>query len=88
MGGVDHAAGPVPRRLLDGLPVALHVVSGGGPDAVLDHLAAEVATDTPGQQVVLDRLLDWRPPRERPRPSASGAKPPGGSSCGAAGYAS
>ena len=26
---------------------------------MLDHLAAEVAADTPGQQVVLDRLLDW-----------------------------
>jgi AraC-like DNA-binding protein len=26
---------------------------------VLDHLAAEVAVDAPGQQVVLDRLLDW-----------------------------
>ena len=28
-------------------------------DPVLDHLASEVARDEPGQQVVLDRLLDW-----------------------------
>ena len=33
--------------------------AGGTGDAVLDHLAAEVAVDIPGQQVVLDRLLDW-----------------------------
>ncbi len=31
----------------------------GTADAVLDHLAAEVAVDAPGQQAVLDRLLDW-----------------------------
>jgi len=61
--GAHPVRGEISRRLLDGLPVVLHdvlhVVSGGGTDAVLDHLAAEVATDTPGQQVVLDRLLDW-----------------------------
>ncbi|GAA2616716.1 MULTISPECIES: AraC family transcriptional regulator [Streptomyces] len=57
--GAYPVRGEISRRLLDGLPVVLHVVSGGGTDAVLDHLAAEVATDTPGQQVVLDRLLDW-----------------------------
>ncbi|WP_033291660.1 AraC family transcriptional regulator [Amycolatopsis jejuensis] len=45
--------------LLDALPVVLRVPSGGAADAVLDHLAAELAMDTPGQQVVLDRLLDW-----------------------------
>jgi AraC-like DNA-binding protein len=37
----------------------LRVDAGGTGDAVLDHLAAEVARDVPGQQVVLDRLLDW-----------------------------
>lgn len=26
---------------------------------MLDHLAAEASIDVPGQQVVLDRLLDW-----------------------------
>jgi AraC-like DNA-binding protein len=45
--------------LLDALPVVLRVEAGGTGDAVLDHLAAEVAVDAPGQQLVLDRLLDW-----------------------------
>lgn len=49
----------ISRRLLDALPAVLKVDAGGNGDAVLDHLAAEVAVDTPGQQVVLDRLLDW-----------------------------
>ncbi|MFD7092727.1 AraC family transcriptional regulator [Streptomyces sp. NPDC059896] len=57
--GAYPVRGEISRRLLDALPVVLRVASGGGADAVLDHLAAEVATDTPGQQVVLDRLLDW-----------------------------
>jgi len=51
--------GEIGRRLLDALPVVLRVGSGGTGDPVLDHLAAEVAVDAPGQQVVLDRLLDW-----------------------------
>lgn len=49
----------ISRRLLDSLPVVLRVPAGGVGDPVLDHLAAEVARDEPGQQVVLDRLLDW-----------------------------
>ncbi|MGW4064590.1 AraC family transcriptional regulator [Amycolatopsis sp. NPDC004747] len=57
--GAYPAGGEVSRPLLDALPVVLRVAGGGTGDAVLDHLAAEVATDTPGQQVVLDRLLDW-----------------------------
>lgn len=51
--------GEIGRRLLDALPVVLRVEAGGTGDAVLDHLAAELAVDVPGQQVVLDRLLDW-----------------------------
>jgi AraC-like DNA-binding protein len=51
--------GEISRRLLDTLPVVLRVEAGGPGDAVLDHLGAEVAADVPGQQVVLDRLLDW-----------------------------
>lgn len=51
--------GEISRQLLDALPVVLRVEAGGTGDAVLDHLAAEVALDIPGQQVVLDRLLDW-----------------------------
>lgn len=57
--GAYPVRGEISRRLLDALPVVLRVACGGGTDAVLDHLAAEVAADTPGQQVVLDRLLDW-----------------------------
>ena len=51
--------GEISRRLLDALPTVLRVGSDDTSDPVLDHLAAEVATDAPGQQVVLDRLLDW-----------------------------
>ncbi|MDT0568634.1 AraC family transcriptional regulator [Streptomyces sp. DSM 3412] len=51
--------GEISHRLLDALPVVLRVDAGGTADAVLDHLAAEVAVDAPGQQAVLDRLLDW-----------------------------
>lgn len=57
--GAYPVRGEISRRLLDALPVVLRVASDGGTDAVLDHLAAEAAADTPGQQVVLDRLLDW-----------------------------
>ncbi|MCC4317904.1 AraC family transcriptional regulator [Streptomyces malaysiensis] len=57
--GAYPVRGEISRRLLDALPVVLRVESGGTADAVLDHLAAEVSVDTPGQQVVLDRLLDW-----------------------------
>ena len=51
--------GEISRPLLDALPVVLRIDAGGSGDPVLDHLAAEVALDVPGQQVVLDRLLDW-----------------------------
>jgi AraC-like DNA-binding protein len=51
--------GEISRGLLDALPVVLRADSDGAHDPVLDHLAAEVATDAPGQQLVLDRLLDW-----------------------------
>ena len=57
--GAYPVRGEISRRLLDALPTVLRVDSGGEGDPVLEHLAAEVATDTPGQQVVLDRLLDW-----------------------------
>ena len=57
--GAYPVRGEISRRLLDALPVLLRADDGGTADAVLDHLAAEVAADTPGQQVVLDRLLDW-----------------------------
>ncbi|MFD8368797.1 cupin domain-containing protein, partial [Streptomyces hygroscopicus] len=61
--GAYPVRGEISRRLLDALPVVLRADAGGTSDAMLDHLAAEVAVevavDTPGQQVVLDRLLDW-----------------------------
>ncbi|MFT7840287.1 AraC family transcriptional regulator [Saccharothrix sp. BKS2] len=57
--GAYPVRGEISRRLLDALPVVLRVDAGGTADAVLDHLAAELSVDTPGQQVVLDRLLDW-----------------------------
>ncbi|MDF2824187.1 MAG: transcriptional regulator, AraC family [Mycobacterium sp.] len=57
--GAYPVRGEISRRLLDALPVVLHLECGRTGDAVLDHLAAEIAVDTPGQQVVLDRLLDW-----------------------------
>ncbi len=57
--GAYPVRGEISRRLLDALPAVLRVDGGGTGDAVLDHLAAELALDIPGQQVVLDRLLDW-----------------------------
>ena len=57
--GAYPVRGEISRPLLDALPVILRVDAGGTGDPVLDHLAAEVALDVPGQQVVLDRLLDW-----------------------------
>ncbi|WP_372350859.1 AraC family transcriptional regulator [Streptomyces sp. KL116D] len=51
--------GELSRRLLDALPGVLRVPGGGESDPIWSHLAAEVAADVPGQQVVLDRLLDW-----------------------------
>lgn len=57
--GAYPVRGEISRRLLEALPVVLRVEAGGTGDAVLDHLAAEVAIDAPGQQLVLDRLLDW-----------------------------
>ncbi|GHG28108.1 cupin [Amycolatopsis bullii] len=57
--GAYPVRGEISRPLLEALPTVLRVEGGGTGDAVLDHLAAEVAVDAPGQQVVLDRLLDW-----------------------------
>ncbi|MGW9433726.1 cupin domain-containing protein, partial [Streptomyces decoyicus] len=57
--GAYPVCGEISRRLLDALPVVLRVGGADTADPVLDHLAAEVRVDAPGQQVVLDRLLDW-----------------------------
>ncbi|MBQ6644537.1 MAG: AraC family transcriptional regulator [Saccharopolyspora sp.] len=57
--GAYPVRGATSDRLLEALPAVLRVDSGDTGDPVLEHLAAEVAVDKPGQQVVLDRLLDW-----------------------------
>ncbi|WP_224389749.1 AraC family transcriptional regulator [Pseudonocardia sp. ICBG1293] len=57
--GAYPVRGEVGRRLLDVLPEVVRVDPGGATDAVRELLAVEVAVDAPGQQVVLDRLLDW-----------------------------
>lgn len=57
--GAYPVRGEIGSRLLDPLPAVLRVDAGGAAEAVRDLLAVEVAVDAPGQQVVLDRLLDW-----------------------------
>lgn len=57
--GAYPVQGEIGRRLLDTVPDVLRVAPDGTADAVRALLAAEVAVDAPGQQIVLDRLLDW-----------------------------
>ncbi len=45
--GAYPVRGEISRRLLDALPIVLRVDGGGTGDAVLDHLAAEVAARRP-----------------------------------------
>ncbi|GAA2307137.1 AraC family transcriptional regulator [Nonomuraea roseoviolacea subsp. roseoviolacea] len=52
--GTYQMDGEISRRLLDALPLLL--VQPGGP--VIGLLGAEIVRDDPGQEVVLDRLLD------------------------------
>ena len=56
--GTYQVTGDVGGRLLNALPDVLHVPYADARSPVLDLLATEVARDAPGQQVVLDRLLD------------------------------
>lgn len=56
--GAYTAPGDVGRRLLGALPPVLVVPAGSAPCVDLDLLATEVCGEQPGQQVVLDRLLD------------------------------
>lgn len=51
--------GDVGWRLLESLPPLLHIGPGGAASVAQGYIAAEVLHDEPGQQVVLDRLLDW-----------------------------
>ncbi|MEU6882261.1 AraC family transcriptional regulator [Streptomyces sp. NPDC046712] len=56
--GSYQVGGRVSERLLSALPRALVVRHDGRPGPILDLTAEEVARDEPGQQAVLDRLLD------------------------------
>jgi AraC-like DNA-binding protein len=58
--GTYQMPGEVGRRLLGALPPLLRLKEGeeGGEGALLRLLAAEIARDEPGQEIILDRLLD------------------------------
>lgn len=56
--GVYEADGEVSRRLTGALPQVLALAAGEWSSRVLPLLLDEVGRDGPGQQVVLDRLLD------------------------------
>ncbi|MDA3649465.1 AraC family transcriptional regulator [Saccharopolyspora indica] len=57
VGGYQLCSNPG-RRLVDALPPLL-VLPGDGCDPVLEFVASEVASIKPGQDAVLERLLDW-----------------------------
>lgn len=56
--GTYQVGGDVPGRLLAALPRVVRVPCEDARSPIMELLAAEVARDEPGQQVVLDRLLD------------------------------
>ncbi|MFD3942657.1 cupin domain-containing protein [Streptomyces sp. NPDC058579] len=56
--GSYRVGGRVSERLLSTLPRVLVVRPEGGPAPIMDLTAAEIGRDDPGQQAVLDRLLD------------------------------
>jgi AraC-like DNA-binding protein len=56
--GTYQTSGEVSRRLLDALPRLLVLAADDWSSPVTPLLAAEVTRDEPGQEVVLDRLLD------------------------------
>jgi AraC-like DNA-binding protein len=57
--GAYPVRGDIGKRLLEALPQVLSVTEDGDTEAVSAYIAAEVADDRPGHQIVLDRLLDW-----------------------------
>jgi len=56
--GTYERAGEVSRRLLEALPALAVVRSGPAIQPLVDLLASEIVRDEPGQEAVLDRLLD------------------------------
>ncbi|MFD3441025.1 AraC family transcriptional regulator [Streptomyces sp. NPDC058685] len=56
--GSYRVGGRVSERLLSALPRVLVVRHDGRPSPILDLTAQEIGRDDPGQQAVLDRLLD------------------------------
>jgi AraC-like DNA-binding protein len=52
------AGGGVARRLLTSLPPALRIPAGALPAAALELMNSEIDVEAPGQQAILDRLLD------------------------------
>lgn len=51
--------GHIGARLLDALPPLLTIACDDEGGHILDFIAGEVVADKPGQQIVLERLLDW-----------------------------
>lgn len=56
--GTYERAGEVSRRLLEALPALAVVRSGPATGPLVDLLSGEIVRDEPGQEAVLDRLLD------------------------------
>ncbi|MFF4324679.1 AraC family transcriptional regulator [Streptomyces sp. NPDC001568] len=58
LSGTYQAPGEIGRRLLGALPTVLVRPAGTADATLITLLAAEVSRDEPGQEIVLDRLLD------------------------------
>jgi AraC-like DNA-binding protein len=56
--GTYQMRGAITQRLLDALPALVVLSDYGGESPLLAWLAEEIVKDEPGQEVVLDRLLD------------------------------
>ncbi|MFD1939479.1 AraC family transcriptional regulator [Nonomuraea mangrovi] len=56
--GTYQVRGSVTERVLSALPRVAHVPSASAGRPILDMIVSEIGRDKPGQQVVLDRLLD------------------------------
>ncbi|MDT3441032.1 MULTISPECIES: AraC family transcriptional regulator [unclassified Pseudofrankia] len=58
LSGAFERRGELSERLLRALPAVLVVPAGDSPALSMEMVAEEIARDRPGQQMVLDRLLD------------------------------